>query len=91
VSTLLAGRDTTACTLSWLFYEFAYHPEVGFPSQSFTLRVPYYWTFTFDVVVVVVRFMGSRGTLFGRRLMVGLPEVEGGGVADFGGGWETYL
>ena len=28
VSTLLAGRDTTACTLSWLFYELAYHPEV---------------------------------------------------------------
>lgn len=35
--------------------------------------------------------MGSRGALVGRRLMVGLPEVEGGGVADFGGGWETYL
>lgn len=28
VSTLLAGRDTTACTLSWLFYELAYHPGV---------------------------------------------------------------
>jgi len=28
VSTLLAGRDTTACTLSWLTYELAYHPEV---------------------------------------------------------------
>jgi len=28
VSTLLAGRDTTACTLSWLFYELAYHPAV---------------------------------------------------------------
>lgn len=28
MSTLLAGRDTTACTLSWLFYEFAYQPEV---------------------------------------------------------------
>jgi len=28
VSTLLAGRDTTACTLSWLFYELAYHPDV---------------------------------------------------------------
>lgn len=28
VNILLAGRDTTAATLSWLFYEFAYHPEV---------------------------------------------------------------
>ena len=28
MSTLLAGRDTTACTLSWLTYELAYHPEV---------------------------------------------------------------
>jgi cytochrome P450 len=28
VSTLLAGRDTTACTLSWLFYELSYQPEV---------------------------------------------------------------
>ena len=28
VSTLLAGRDTTACALSWLFYELAYHPHV---------------------------------------------------------------
>jgi cytochrome P450 len=28
VSTLLAGRDTTACTLSWLFYELSYHPQV---------------------------------------------------------------
>jgi cytochrome P450 len=28
VSTLLAGRDTTACTLSWLFYELAYHPDI---------------------------------------------------------------
>lgn len=28
VNTLLAGRDTTAATLSWLFYELAYHPEV---------------------------------------------------------------
>jgi cytochrome P450 len=28
VSTLLAGRDTTACCLSWLFYELSYHPEV---------------------------------------------------------------
>jgi cytochrome P450 len=26
VNTLLAGRDTTAATLSWLFYEMAYHP-----------------------------------------------------------------
>jgi cytochrome P450 len=28
VSTLLAGRDTTACTLSWLFYELSHHPDV---------------------------------------------------------------
>jgi len=28
VSTLLAGRDTTAATLSWLFYELSYHPDV---------------------------------------------------------------
>jgi cytochrome P450 len=28
VNILLAGRDTTAATLSWLFYEFGYHPEV---------------------------------------------------------------
>ncbi|KAK8154889.1 putative cytochrome 52A4 [Phyllosticta citrichinensis] len=25
---LLAGRDTTACTLSWLFYELSIHPKV---------------------------------------------------------------
>jgi cytochrome P450 len=28
VSTLLAGRDTTACALSWLFYELSYHPHI---------------------------------------------------------------
>jgi cytochrome P450 len=28
VNILLAGRDTTAATLSWLFYELAYHPEI---------------------------------------------------------------
>jgi hypothetical protein len=28
VSMLLAGRDTTASTLSWTFYELAKHPEV---------------------------------------------------------------
>ena len=28
VSTLLAGRDTTACTLSWLFLEFSRHPDI---------------------------------------------------------------
>ncbi|KIV99182.1 uncharacterized protein PV09_09135 [Verruconis gallopava] len=28
MATLLAGRDTTACTLSWLFYELSTHPAV---------------------------------------------------------------
>jgi len=28
VAILLAGRDTTACTLSWTFYELGRHPEV---------------------------------------------------------------
>lgn len=28
VAVLLAGRDTTACTLSWTFYELANHPEI---------------------------------------------------------------
>lgn len=28
VAVLLAGRDTTAATLSWTFYELAKHPEV---------------------------------------------------------------
>jgi cytochrome P450 len=28
MATLLAGRDTTACTLSWLFYELSMNPEV---------------------------------------------------------------
>ena len=28
VAILLAGRDTTACTLSWLFYELSRHPSV---------------------------------------------------------------
>jgi cytochrome P450 len=28
VSTLIAGRDTTACTLSWLFYELSHHPHI---------------------------------------------------------------
>ncbi|KAF2147191.1 glycoside hydrolase family 20 protein [Aplosporella prunicola CBS 121167] len=28
VAVLLAGRDTTACTLSWLFYELSTHPEI---------------------------------------------------------------
>lgn len=27
VAVLLAGRDTTACTLSWAIYELARHPE----------------------------------------------------------------
>lgn len=26
VNALIAGRDTTAATLSWLFYELSYHP-----------------------------------------------------------------
>jgi hypothetical protein len=29
VAVLLAGRDTTACTLSWTFYELGRHPEVA--------------------------------------------------------------
>ncbi|KAK3300298.1 cytochrome P450 [Chaetomium fimeti] len=28
IAVLLAGRDTTACTLSWTVYELAHHPEV---------------------------------------------------------------
>lgn len=28
VAVLLAGRDTTACTLSWLFWELSQHPEI---------------------------------------------------------------
>jgi hypothetical protein len=28
VAVLLAGRDTTACTLGWTFYELGRHPEV---------------------------------------------------------------
>ena len=28
VAVLLAGRDTTAVTLSWLFYELSHHPEI---------------------------------------------------------------
>jgi len=28
VAVLLAGRDTTAATLSWTFYELARHPEI---------------------------------------------------------------
>jgi cytochrome P450 len=28
VAVLLAGRDTTACTLSWTFFELSRHPEV---------------------------------------------------------------
>src|SRR5436190_13921677 len=38
VSTLLAGRDTTACTLSWLFYELAYHPEIYAKLREEVLR-----------------------------------------------------
>ncbi len=28
IAVLLAGRDTTAATLSWLFFELARHPDV---------------------------------------------------------------
>mmetsp|Transcript_49075 Transcript_49075/g.116797 ORF Transcript_49075/g.116797 Transcript_49075/m.116797 type:complete len:569 (-) Transcript_49075:156-1862(-) len=28
MSFVFAGRDTTACTLSWMFYELALHPEI---------------------------------------------------------------
>lgn len=28
VAVLLAGRDTTACTLSWLFHQLGRHPDV---------------------------------------------------------------
>lgn len=38
VSTLLAGRDTTACTLCWLFYELAYHPHVYAKLREEVLR-----------------------------------------------------
>ena len=38
VNILLAGRDTTAATLSFLFYELAYHPEVYARLRSEVLR-----------------------------------------------------
>jgi cytochrome P450 len=38
VSTLLAGRDTTACALSWLFYELSYHPNVFVKLREEVLR-----------------------------------------------------
>lgn len=28
INTLLAARDSTASSLSWLFYELSYHPEI---------------------------------------------------------------
>jgi len=39
VSTLLASRDTTACALSWLFYELSYHPEVYSKLRGEVLKV----------------------------------------------------
>lgn len=36
---LLAGRDTTACTLSWLFYELSNHPKVVQKLREEILRV----------------------------------------------------
>ncbi|KAF9630735.1 Cytochrome P450 [Lasiodiplodia theobromae] len=36
---LLAGRDTTACTLSWLFYELSNHPRVVQKLREEILRV----------------------------------------------------
>ncbi|KAL1621697.1 hypothetical protein SLS56_009095 [Neofusicoccum ribis] len=36
---LLAGRDTTACTLSWLFYELSNHPTVVQKLREEILRV----------------------------------------------------
>ena len=39
MSTLLASRDTTACALSWLFYELSYHPEVYSKLRGEVLKV----------------------------------------------------
>jgi len=39
VNTLLAARDTTAATLSWLFYELAYHPEIYAKLRNEVLEV----------------------------------------------------
>ena len=38
VNILLAGRDTTAATLSFLFYELAYHPEIYARLRAEVLR-----------------------------------------------------
>lgn len=39
VAVLLAGRDTTAATLSWAFHELAHHPEVYYKLRSEILSV----------------------------------------------------
>jgi cytochrome P450 len=39
VAVLLAGRDTTACTLSWLFYELSNKPEIVQKLRDEILRV----------------------------------------------------
>src|SRR5436305_6433370 len=38
VSTLLAGRDTTACAMSWLFYELSYRPDLYVKLREEVLR-----------------------------------------------------
>ena len=39
MNTLLAGRDTTAATLTWLFYELSFHPEFYGLLREEVLRV----------------------------------------------------
>ena len=39
MNTLLAGRDTTAATLTWLFYELSFHPEFYRLLREEVLRV----------------------------------------------------
>lgn len=46
---LLAGRDTTACTLSWLFYELAFYPElVAELRQEIAMTIGFNGTPTFE-------------------------------------------